>query len=295
MEKEIIVPRQELILKFEPEQSGPTFNFLWLYQTYNLDHLGIEVEPLVDRYWEYNPEWIIDDTLFDEGHNFLGSEPTPMHEGWVVLPERGKLIAKRSITLQRMFEALLLQHFETYPVPDNNAEYYIFPYLFKDVSGESVFAKQVIDTLNKPSVSKNSTTVSFTVFGTKRGQRLELEFIVTSFAGWKFFRAAAIEYNGKRFEYCLSEPGETNVYKIDSPLVQPLKDCCVVFARSIEATAFEEFIYNFAGRTIRTLINEDMALHIRAQGREAVRSPGGPGLRVEFGQFQPDYTMFLDQ
>jgi hypothetical protein len=299
----IIVPKQEVVLELEPKQFGSTFtrsalvtaNLLWFYQTYNLDHLGIELEPLVDRYWEYHPNWFLDETLFDEGRNFLGADPTPTHEDWIVLPERAKLIVKRSITLQRMFEALLLEDFEAHPVPDRNAEYYIFPHLFKNVLEESELEKEVINTLNKPSVSKNSTTVPLTVLGTRHDERLRFEFIVTTFAGWKFFRVAAVEYNGNRFEYCLSKPGETNVYKIDSPLVQPLKDCCVVFARSIQATAFEEFIYNFAGRTIRTLINEDMALHIRSQGSEAVKYHDETELQVKFRQFQPDYTMFLEQ
>jgi hypothetical protein len=292
MGNDVVVPKQEVILSFEPKSRANVTNYVKLVKAYNLGRLGIEVVPLVDRYWEFSPFVDCCKKAYKKEHDFLGSKPTPRREDWIVLPEKAKLVVKDDITIQRMFEELKATFSVKMAnsVPDTNREYYLFQRLFRNVLNQKMFKKKLLKILDSPPIAENSTTTSLPVLDIRAQQEVEFEFIVTAFATWRFVRLLSVRYNNIRFEHYVKKPDGRNVYSRDEPNIELLKNSLIAFNGFSTLASIVWLIGELFRGTENILINEDMALRLSLEQF----GPPWPVDLAEFKTIEVDYTMFLE-
>lgn len=300
MGNDAVVPKQEVEIAFTPSNwERNVVNYIKFLKTYDLERLGIEMVPLTERYWEFNPSVIHRERRHRTYYNFVGKNPVAKHEGWVVLPEKAKLVVKDNITIQRMLEGLddikLVFQF-----PDQDKYYYYFPLFFRHVLDGNMFRRQLNEILDSLP-PEACTTISRTLTDRFNDQSVEFEFIATDFAGWTFVRLAAIKYNGARFEHWIKSPGNTNVYQVNSENVGLLREDYMHFTKGSPNAICNSHIDDFTMRK-RTVINKEMALHLHAGFYEVEekfeRAPNIFEVRYIFklalDVVEPDYTMFLE-
>jgi hypothetical protein len=293
MGNNVVVPKQQVPLSFKPIDWLNVVNYIKLLKAYNLEFLGIELVPLNDRYWEFNPFVTHYRRRRSECYNFLGSNPTAQHEGWIALPEMAKIVVKNDITVERLFQGLRADNFLTkiHSVPDIDREYYYFQRLFQNVPNQKTFKKKLSKILDAPPVSETSTTISIPVFEKKTGQKVQFEFTVTELATWKFVRIAGVEYNGSRFKYWVDMPGGINIYSTNHKSIDLLKNYLIGFTESsVTGTAFWLMQRFMHVGTERVFLNEEMALHLCLERFEIEDNVA----LVEFKTIEPDYTTFLE-
>jgi hypothetical protein len=297
MERYVIVPKQRVDMAFVPECRKNITNYAKLHTTYNLKFLGIEIEPINDRYWEYDVERILLEGSFEGSYRFLGNKSIAHHYGWLVLPERAKVFVRKNITIQELFEALQLDGDSVHWVPDFDNEYYHFPLLFEKVASKGKFKRKLAKILDSSSFAKASSTVSIQMLGRQPGQKVIFEFIVTDFADWTFIRLASIEHQGAKFQYRVKRPNRAGIYKPNSRDVELLKHSLIVFTRSDLPMA----AYNLLERLLDignlkprecVFVNEDLGLRLALDSDTIYFD--GKILDVKFRNLQFDYTTFLD-
>jgi hypothetical protein len=291
MGRRIIVPQQTVELSFTPEHVENVAAYMRLYKAYNMGQLGIEIEPLVNRFWEYSQFYVWGEEESQEKYNFLGERQTPTRRDWVVLPERARLTVKHDITAQKILEALLpLERW--YEIPDEWGDYYRFPRLFKNVAKQKIFKNEVIRLLDSPLLLDSTKTTTYTLSSEQPGHELEFEFLITTFKAWNFVRLSAVTWNGNRFEHWIRKPDGRMVYPEKSKNIGVLKEHLpIVFTTSELFIAF----YVLISRLIYlqgpiTLINKDMGLYVHTDILDRYHLT----IRAEFQKIEPDYTTFLE-
>jgi hypothetical protein len=295
------IPKQELELSFEPSNWLNVVSYLHILETLDFNRLGIELQPVVNSFWEYNPQVWPYFTFFDPSkerfigtYNFLGNKQIPEHPDWVVLPERAKLVVKENISIQQLFEAISSQAL-LYWIPEPREYlFYYLPVLFKEGVDQRKLNEQLNDILDDPALAKNSRIISTTVIDKQREQKIKVEFVVTKFVGWQFVRPLSVKYNGAKFEHYVKDPANGNVYLANSTNIGTIKrDYCTVCTKSEVFWACDQLMHEFMSHfPRRMLINEEMGLHLRLRWNK--RFTGQRWVEGEFAVFEPDYTTFLE-
>jgi hypothetical protein len=297
MERYVVVPKQRVDMAFVPECRRNIINYAKLHTTYNLKFLGIEIEPINDRYWEYDVERILSEDSFENPYRFLGNKSIAHHYGWLVLPERAKLFVRENVTVRKLFEALQLDGDSVHWVPDLAKEYYHFPLLFDKAASNSQLKRKLNKILDKRSLTKISNKISIQMLGRQPGQKVMFEFIVTDFADWTFIRLSSVEHQGVKFQYGVKRPSRAGIYKPNSKDVEMLKHSLIAFTRSDPTTA----AYNLLERLLDienpkprecVFVNEDLGLRLALDSDTIYFD--GKILDVKFRNLQFDYTTFLD-
>jgi hypothetical protein len=301
MRNTVAIPKQEVELSFTPNDWLNVVSYLKLSKVLDFNHLDVEFQPVTNSFWEYNPHVWLHMTSFQPPkervtaiYSFLDNKQVPQHPDWIVLPEKVKLVVKQDISIQQLFEAISPYNL-MYWLPDSRGDlFHLLPVLFREGTDQRRLQAKLNDILDSPAVAENSRIISTTVVDNRLGQKIKLEFIVTEFAGWQFVRLLSMKYNGAKFEHYVKDQANGNVYSADSTYLGSLKrDYYIVFTKSELFWACDQLMYEFMHHSPRrTLINEDMALHLRIYWH--YRFHGQRKLNGEFAVFEPDYTTFIE-
>ena len=298
MRKDVVVPKQTLVKKLDPRFEMTVSSFIRLERDYDLQKLGIELRPLVQKYWAYDPHCAYNINFLDIEYEFLGDDPTPENKDWIVLPAKAEIVVKEDITIERMLETLRVDD-EAWSVPNERMDdgFYHFRFLFKNVMSEQRLASELAQLLDDPAFLKSSNRLSLSVINADTDEEIRFEVIVTPYGKWKFARIVAVEYNGSKFEHYLKRPGNTNVYRASSKCIQRLRKSLIVFDHvSASDIALSEDVvkYFIDTPTPQALINREMALRISSKHNTIGIYTSKSQYLAEFKVFEIDYTTFID-
>lgn len=295
MRNNIVVPKQRVSKRFDTKHEVSVVTYIRLVKDYDLEQLGIELNPLSSKYWEYDPSSYYTKDFY-LNYTFLGENPTPRHEDWIVLPEEAELIVKEDITIERMLDALR-NDYNPWFVPNARLDvgFYHLPRLFKNVMTEEELKIELLRILDDPALLERSKTIFFPVFNEDTNEEIRFEVVLTPYRKWRFARIIAVEYNGARFEHYLKRPGDTNVYKMDSNDVELLKNSLIDFRilPSSDEWLAEQLICHFIdGPTPQVLINQEMGLRLQAKWVSYL--PKVSEVSAKFSVLEMDYTTFME-
>jgi hypothetical protein len=305
MGSSVVVPKQRVIKKFHPRHEMNVAAYVRLERHYDLKQLGIEFIPVSDRYWEYDEHTAYRINYLDLDYIFLGDDPTPQHDDWIVLPEKAELVVKEDITIERMLDALIVGgdedrgNDEPWFVPNVRSDdgFYHFKWLFKNVMSEQRLKKELIQKLDDPALLSLSKTISFPVFDEDTDEEIRFEVTITPYGKWQFARIVAIRYDNSRFEHCLKKSSNRNVYKPGSKSIELLKNNLLAFSdsKSSDEWLAERLICNFlVAPNVQTLLNQEIALRLQADHFWVNSFAKDLEAVAEFEVFEIDYTTFIE-
>jgi hypothetical protein len=297
MDKNIVIPKQERSWDINPLSDAPRY-LLGVMNNFYLDELEFEIEPESDEFWFFNTK------RREFSRRIYRSEELPYETSYIddefFIATRTKFIIKDDVTFEGFFRAMKKPE-KVLLLPDHaDVFYYDLENLFEVIPGAR-FAEQLSRLLDSPGIK--SEVLSIPMLDRGSGQEIGLEFVVTELFDWVFVRLAAIVYDGTRLEHWIDKiDRSTNVYRLGSDNITPLKDSYVACAWTTEdkLSACDELVYwllDFEGirdrfqGNVRTLIG-DIALSLRLGTCDFNKDE--PMFDVKFDILEPDYTVFLE-
>jgi hypothetical protein len=293
MGKEVLIPKQEAELSFHPRNARTVEHYLRASRIFNLQGLGIEIQPLSETRWVYYCFYTFEETPWPVNKSILAI-PEHANPDKVVLPEKAKLVVKADITVEKLLANLSKNIGPNRPLLVSNFDevYHSFQLMFSKTASKDNFKRQaskILDTLP-------AETVTYKIVDSATNETAIVELLVQNYLEWTFIRAAALQYKDSRFEYVLKNPTKANVYSKQSKAVEPIRERYIAFSSKITDEGLRYFVSKFFwpesyGLTKIKFINEQCTLNFSVQ--ETVGSSTERQLAARIIT-ESDYTTFLE-